>query len=272
LTDRVPATVTALLRHPVKSARAERLDTVDVGVAGLDRDRGWGCVDQEDGTVGSLKHPGRWGALLGVGARVDGDDVVVGVAGRRAVAGTPAADALLSEQVGRPVRLTQDVPEAARLHRLLPDDAGMVPPWIEGVAGQELLTDVAGARPGGRFMDFGAVHLVTTGALARLAGELGRDSVDIAPFRPNLVLDAPADPEPGQRLRLGDVLLRVVLRTPRCVVPGLAVDGVDRPLLGALARHHRAQVADLGTAACFGVYAEVLAPGRLAVGQPVEGT
>ncbi len=260
------ATVAALLRYPVKSARAERLQAVDVTAAGLHGDRGWACVDPADGTVGSLKHPGRWGALLEVGARLDSDAVVVEVAGRTAVAGTDAADELLSSQVGRPVHLTREVPEAARLHRLLPDDADMVPPWMDGVPGQELLTEVSGARPGGRFVDFGAVHLVTTGALAELAGQLGRASVDPGPFRPNVVLDAPTDPEVGQELRLGDVLLRVVLATPRCVVPGLAEGApVDRPLLGALARHHRAAVGSLGRAACFGVYAEVLEPGRLQV-------
>jgi len=33
-----------------------------------------------------------------------------------------------------------------------------------------MVTEVSGARPGGRFVDFGPVHLVTTSALAELAG------------------------------------------------------------------------------------------------------
>jgi len=117
----------------------------------------------------------------------------------------------------------------------------------------------------------GAALSGTTGALAELAGQLERASVDATRFRPNLVLEALRDPVPGQELRIGDVVLRVVLPTPRCVVPGLEDEGpaVDRQLVSALARHHRAVVGDLGRAACFGVYAEVLRPGQLTLGQVV---
>jgi len=115
------------------------------------------------------------------------------------------------------------------------------------------------------------MHLVTTGALAEFTGQLGRASVDAARFRPNVIVDAPHDPVPGQELRIGGVVLRVPLPTPRCVVPGLDDEGaaVDRQLLSALARHHRTFVGNLGRAACFGEYAEVLQPGLLTLGQVV---
>jgi len=210
-----------------------------------------------------------------VTARVDehSSEVAVQVQGRRAVAGSEQADALLSEHLGRPVRLTRSVPEQARLHRRLTEEQGMVPDWMDGaVPGQEMITEVSGARPGGRFVDFGPVHLLTTGALAELAGQLGRASVDATRFRPNVIVDAPQDPVPGQELRIGDVVLQVVLPTPRCIVPGLQDQGpaVDRQLLTALARQHRTAVGDLGRAACFGVYAEVLRPGQLTLGQVVR--
>jgi len=41
----------------------------------------------------------------------------------------------------------------------------------------------------------------------------------------------------------------------------------DRSVLSGLARHYRIQVPGLGRAACFGVYADVVRPGRLRVGQ-----
>jgi len=113
------------------------------------------------------------------------------VHGRRAIAGSRQADELLTKHLQWPVRLTQDMPDRARLHRQLPDDPGLVPQWMgDAAAGQEMVTEVSGARPGGRFVDFGAVHLVTTGALARLARQVGRSTVDATRFRPNLCLDA----------------------------------------------------------------------------------
>ncbi len=245
----------SLFRYPLKSARGEQLRAVRVDVEGVRGDRGWACLDDADGTVGSAKHPDRWGRLLEVTAQ------------------SRQADALLSEHLGRPVRLARSVPDQARLHRRLPEEQGLVPDWMTGaVPGQEMITEVSGARPGGRFVDFGPVHLLTTGALAELAGELGRASVDASRFRPNAVLDASHDPVPGQELRIGDVVLRVVLPTPRCIVPGLQDQGaaVDRQLLTALARHHRTVVGDLGRAACFGVYAEVLRPGQITLGQVVR--
>ena len=262
----------------MKSARGEQVEAVDVDREGLRWDRAWACVDQEDGTLGSAKHPGRWGRLLEVSAHVEepagAGIVALLLGGRRAIAGTPEADSMLSEHLGRPVRLTRIAPEQPTLHRQVPDDPGLVPEWMVGaVPGQEMLSDVPGARTG-RFVDFGPVHLVTTGAIARLARHLGRSAVDAARFRPNLVLDAPVDPEPGMRLRIGGAVLRVVMPTPRCVVPGLAPEGgagLDRELLGAVARHYRTKVPALGSGACLGVYAEVLSPGRVEVGQPVEG-
>jgi MOSC domain-containing protein len=272
------SSVVAVLRYPVKSARGERLRSVAVDRDGLRWDRAWACLDLADGTVGSAKHPRRWGRLLEVTARVDeraeAGAVTVSLAERRFRAGSAAADAAVSGHLGRPVRLTSVVPERAMLHRQLPDDDGLVPEWMTDAAtGQETITEVSGALPGGRFVDFGAVHLVTTGALAGLARQLGRADVDASRFRPNLVLDAPQDPEPEQKLQIGDVVLRVVLPTPRCVVPGLDPDAgvaIDRQLLSTLAREHRTAVADLGRAACFGVYAEVLHPGQIEVGQPVR--
>jgi len=267
--------VVSLLRYPLKSARGEQLRAARVEVEGVRGDRSWACLDEADGTVGSAKHPDRWGRLLGVTAQADehSGEVVVQVQGRRAVAGSKQAKALVSEHLGRPVRLTQSVPEQARLHRLLPEEQGLVPDWMTGaVAGQQMVTEVSGARPGGRFVDFGPVHLITTGALAELARQLGRASVDASRFRPNLVLEALRDPVPGQELRIGDVVLHVVLPTPRCIVPGLEDEeaAVDRQLLATLAKHHRTVVGDLGRAACFGVYAQVLRPGQLTLGQVVR--
>lgn len=264
----------AVLRYPVKSAQAEPLPAVHLGRDGLQGDRVWAALDSEDGTLGSAKHPRRWGALLQVRTMtLDDGGIALSIAGRSTLAGSRAADAMLSRHVGRQLQLIRQVPETPTLHRQMPEDDGLVPTWMRGVrAGQQLVTEVAGAHPGGRFVDHAAVHLVTTGGLDRLAAERGAP-VRAWRFRPNLVLDTAAPLEPGQDLRIGDAVLRVVLPTPRCIVPGLEPDGagpVDRQLLRTLARHHRVAVAGLGRAACFGVHAQVLQPGRVEISQEVR--
>jgi len=249
--------VVALWRYPLKSALGESLTVVRVSPTGVAGDRDWACVDPADGTIGSAKHPRRWGRLLTVGARLAGADLTLRVGGSE-YAAADAEDAL-AHHLGRPVRLTREVPAGARLHRTLPGVDGMVPDWMAGVRpGEDAVTAVGGGGAGG-FVDFAPVHVVTTGALARLGAAATR-------FRPNVVLDTDDDLPDGAELRLGDVVLRVMSPTPRCVVPSLAHGpGVppDTELLRTLARDYRMPVAGLGKAACFGSYAEVLQPGEL---------
>jgi uncharacterized protein YcbX len=271
-------TVAALWRYPVKSAAGEALRAASVEAgdaaglgAGLAGDRLWGCLEDADGTVGSAKHPRRWGALLTVPTRTEASgEVLLEFAGREMPAGAAETDAALSGLLGRTVRLSRTVPAGARLHRLLPSEPGMVPDSMHASAGGELVTDIEGALPGGRFVDYGALHLVTTGALAELAEQRGAP-VAAGRYRPNLVLDAPADPAPGTRLRIGEVVLRVLAPTPRCIVPSLPQPGVDADpaVLRTLAAGHRIEVPWGGRAACFGAYAEVLDGGRFEIGQPV---
>jgi uncharacterized protein YcbX len=265
--------VAALWRYPLKSARGELLDEAGIEPTGLAGDRTWACIDGADGTVGSAKHPRRWGKLLAVRATLTRSGLTVHLDGEAVRAGTAEADAALSDHLGRPARFTHDLPARPTLHRMTPDEPGLIATWNTGVRpGEETVSEVGGVARVGRFTDFGAVHVVTTGALARLRTHLGGAPADAERFRPNLVLDAPDDPGPGEELRLGDVVLRVNLPTPRCVIPGLAHAGLppDRALLSTLARHYRIEVGDLGRAACFGFYADVVRPGRVRVGQTVR--
>ncbi|GAA1768057.1 MOSC domain-containing protein [Luedemannella helvata] len=262
--------IVGLFRYPLKSARGESVQAVRVEENGLSGDRVWACLDPDDGTVASLKHPGRWGALLRVEVATVGGEVVLRVDGEPAVAGSAKADALLSSLVGRPVRLSRTGRPGARLHRRVPDEAGLIPDWMRHAApGDDLVTTLDGPAFGGRFFDAAPVHLVSTGRLAALARQLGRDSVPVSRFRPNLVIDAADDPAPGTMLRVGDAVLAVTVPTPRCVVPGLGEGQVDRPLLKTLAAH-RQEIRGLGRAACFGSYAHVLGGGELRVGQAVQ--
>jgi len=77
----------------------------------------------------------------------------------------------------------------------------------------------------------------------------------------------------GRELRLGDdLVVRVIVRTPRCAVPTLAHGDLprDAEALRVLARHNRVgPLPESDPEPCAGVYAEVLHPGRIAAGDPV---
>jgi uncharacterized protein YcbX len=244
----------------MKSAGGERLTAAEVGVDGIVGDRRWACVDA-DGVVVSAKQPRLWKRLLQVTADTDGVRLPDGRTAALDRDGVADAGALLSSWLGRAVTVTDVVPEGAVLHRFWPREPGMMPTWA---AAAEAGTDVLSTIGSGRFHDFGAVHVVTTGALRRLA-EVHGAPVDHGRFRPNLLLDLPDDPAPGDVVEIGGVRLRVQVPTPRCVVPSLGHRGGagDPGLLRTLAKHYRMPVGDFGTAACFGWYAAVEQAGRI---------
>ena len=155
----------------------------------------------------------------------------------------------------------------------------MIPEWAgsaaegnaaEGAGGTEEISEIAGAVPGGRFVDFGAIHLVTTRAVDALKREI--PSADIRRLRPNLVLSLDREPVPGDHIKIGhEVTLHVLFPTPRCAIPGAAQPGLESApeVLRAIGRH-RVEIPGLGRAACFGTYAQVLSPGSVAVGDPAS--
>jgi hypothetical protein len=253
--------VEQLWRYLVKSAQGESLESVHLGADGPQGDRRWACLDA-DGLVVSAKQPRKWGRLLQVDAWTEGDDVLVRAPGAdAAVAGTPEADAQLSSWLGSPVTLSDTVPEGARLRRLYPREAGMRPSWSVDHAEDSTLP-MGGRR---RFVDFAPVHIVTLADLAALGDP------DVRRFRPNLVLSV--DPlRPGDLVRLeGGVELRVTLPTPRCAIPGAEHPGLSASSeLLRLIGSRRTELPGRGSAACVGVYADVVRPGIARVGERAE--
>jgi uncharacterized protein YcbX len=135
----------------------------------------------------------------------------------------PATGALLSSAVGRPVTLR---PEAEIPHH-----------------------------------DESPVHVVTTAGLRALERLLGT-SVDVARFRPNVVLETDGDLEVGRELRLGEeVVLRLGPGMPRCVMVDLPQRDLPRDgrILKALG-----EVGD----PTFGLQASVRRSGTVRVGDP----
>ncbi len=200
------------------------------------------------------------------GERVAGLTVAVGgVHGDRHHLVVAAAD-------GKPVTAARDprMLEAAAVTR----DTGI---WLRLPTGAEVAADdpragdrlsawlqrdvrlVAAPAPGA-YLDDSPVHLVSTATL-------DADGWDRRRFRPNLVVDlrdgGTEDAWVGEEVSVEDVVLRIVKPTVRCTVvnqaqPGLAA---EPDLLPRLRRTRDSRV---------GVYAEVLRPGPVRVGDPVH--
>ena len=111
--------------------------------------------------------------------------------------------------------------------------------------------------------DSDPIHLVTTGSLEWLRGRLPQSRIDARRFRPNIVVAGTGELEwIGRTLRIGKAVLRVTSPTERCRMTTLEQADLpaDPKVLRAIAQEARQQ---------FGVYAEVIAPGRVAVGDAV---
>jgi uncharacterized protein YcbX len=220
-----------LSRYPVKSMLGEQLREVDVDQRGVAGDRLW-SVRTADGKIGSGKSTRRFAAVIGLldlRARYDERGAVIRLPdGSEVVAGDPKAAQLISAHVGCPVTLAQE-------------------------------TEVS-------HYDDGPISLLGLGSVAAVTEARG-EVVEPARFRSNLLLDTTAayreEQWVGRDVRIGTAVLRVAMRSPRCVMVNMSTaDLPEQPgnlaLLGRLTDGH------------LGVIASVLQPGRIAVGDEVQ--
>lgn len=224
--------VAALTRYPVKSVVGEDLTAVNVDRHGVEGDRLW-AVRDADGKLGSGKSSRRFrkmDGLLSLAASYDGATPVVAFPdGTSARGDDPEVHERLSRHVGRAVRLARE------------DD---VPHFDEA-----------------------DLHLLTTSSLARISELHGRP-VDARRARANLLVDtgthAGFDEADwvGRTVRIGHVELRILRPMERCVMVTMPQIGLPEER-GLLARIGEANETNLG------LVAEVVAPGRMRVGDPV---
>lgn len=229
--DRV-ARVVALQRFAVKSMGGVELAVVDVTSSGVLGDREW-AVYERSGKLASGKHSRRFRRMDPVFecvARREGDDsVVVLPDGTEHVAGRRETDDALSGHFGEPV-------------------------WLRRVTGIQ-------------HQDQAPLSLIGSATLA----ELGRHEGDRRPMDPrhvraNVVVQTrePYAEESwiGREVTVGAVRLRVTESIVRCRMVGVAQVGLaERPgMLRAVSDHHHLLA---------GVYAEVVRPGPVRVGDEV---
>jgi uncharacterized protein YcbX len=271
-------TVATLRRYPVKSMLGEEVDTSEVSLVGLARDRRLAVISRSTGKVASAKYPRLWRDLLTLSAQaLDHDVIRITLPGGKTVWSTDAdVDTILSELLNEPVTLTDTRPPAASLDRAVPE--AVLRAGINAQVPFEV-SEMGTGSPPGTFVDFAPLHLLTTSTLGRIAELSPYRTARLERYRPNIVIRTAAtgftENDWLERiLRIGDELtLRVIARTPRCAVPTLAHGDLprDAEALRVLARHNRVEPLDsVAPEPCAGVYAEVLTPGRIRTGDPVR--
>lgn len=227
--------VAALRCFPVKAAGGESLAALEVGPDGVEGDRAWAVYDHAD-KLASGKHTRRFrrmDVVFTLVARRDGDRTMLALPdGLELVAGEAATDEVLSRHFGEAVTLRRQ---------------GSIP-----------------------HQDAASLSVVGSATLA----ELGRHEGDGRPLDPrhvraNVVVETtePYAEEAwvGREVSIGGVRLRVTEPTERCRMVGVAQVGLPSRdgMLKVVADHH-----DL----VAGVYAEVVRPGRMALGDEVTAS
>jgi uncharacterized protein YcbX len=149
-------------------------------------------------------------------------------------------------------------------------------PWSEAVsdvAGRDLRL-VRAPGPATDRMRSGAATLLGTGSLRAIARLLGVDGVDGRRFRMNFGVDGLTEHEEdewlGYRVRIGQAIVAPQGNVGRCAVTtqNPETGEPDLDTLKALAAYRRELRATEPLP--FGVYAAVVEPGRVRLGDPVE--
>jgi uncharacterized protein YcbX len=254
-----PAVVQALQTTPVKGLRVVAREQVQLTKTGVREDRRFYLVDAR----GRMVNGKQLGMLNEIVADYDH------------AARTLALSFPDGSQVAGPVEhgelvTTRFYSRPARAHELrggfsraLSDHVGRAVRIVEGV-------DRSGIDRGRG----GAVSLVSQASLGALARAAATDAVDSRRFRMLVIVDGLDEPHEedtwvGEQVRVGDAVVRMRGHVGRCNITHRHPETgtADLRTLDVL----RAYRGDLDTTEplAFGVYGEVLAPGPIAVGDPV---
>jgi hypothetical protein len=281
--------VRELWRYPVKSMGGERLERATLGPIGIPGDRGWAVRDE---TAGEIRGGKKLPRLMHCTARYlrepDAADVphaeITLPDGRVVTTDDAAIAERLSALVGRAVTLWPRRPAEDREHyrRAVPDKPDLIDELrdIFGRLPDEPLPDLSVfgpelmefTSPLGTYFDAFPVHVLTTASLAALGVDAPPERFDRRRFRPNVLVESAAGTRglvdagwTGKRLRVGRAELQVQMPTVRCSMTVQSQPGLPKDPLVL-----RAIVRDADQS--LGVYATVVAPGPVAVGDAVEVT
>ena len=259
----MPPRVSWISFAPVKGLRIQALEEAVLTAAGIPGDRAFFLVDEH----GVMANGKRHGALLAVIAEHD------------AHAGRLSLRFPDGRVVAGPIELGE--PERVRFFdqrlRARPV-AGPFSAALSAHAGAPLrLLAAPPERPGVDRGHAGAITLLSTASLERLRQQSrAAEPIDERRFRMSLGIDGVAahaeDGWLGRAVRIGGALVHVTGHVGRCVVTTRDAESgaVDFPTLHHLEAYRgRAAQPEATERLPFGVYARVLEPGRLRVGDPI---
>ncbi|GKV64464.1 MULTISPECIES: MOSC domain-containing protein [unclassified Sporosarcina] len=256
----------SLWRYPVKSMMGEEMNACEITEKGVRGDRGYGVVDAETGRLANAKNPKKWPEMFYYRAAFTDPAIAASVritlpTGETVLSTDEDVNRRLSESFGRDVHLA--VPTGLDI-----EFEGYIPEGIEELENPG--TVFSRTSPNETFFDIAMVHLITTSTIDKLRELAPESRIEPRRFRPNLILDTP-DAEGfieeewvGKTLWIGDeVQLRILQPTKRCVMTTLPQGDLPRDpnVLRTLARQNDGN---------FGVYAEVIQPGRVQIGDLIR--
>ncbi len=271
--------VDQLWNYPVKSMIGTRVNEVMVSPLGIVGDRHWAIRDTERGGIRGAK---KIGELMQCAARRSENDSSVVVItlpnGNEVSSDSPDINQVLSEALGRAV-LLQSLPEDNDIEhfRRGPADTDDVMQELRGIFGREedeplpdfsvFPPEVATLEsPLGTHHDCWPLLVMTTSAMSALQQALPESVIDVLRFRPSIMIDTPESaghPEfswKGRMARIGSVVVEFLDPCPRCVMITRRINDAipqDRAILRHVVRDLNQNV---------GVYARVITPGSIAVG------
>ena len=237
--------IAEIWRYPVQSMRGEQLEAADIAAAGVVGDRRYGVVDPEAGmVVSSAQGRRKWRAIVTLAARY--------LEAPSNGSASPPAEILLPD--GSTLRSDQrDIDE--RLAATLGAPVHLADKPAEGTRSEY------GHAP---------LHLLTTASLRQFARHHPESRFAPARFRPNVVIDTGDETgflEQGwleRRFAIGDnVEIAITEHCKRCVMTTLSQGDLpfDPAILHTTTARNETRA---------GVYATVVRPGAIRVGDPVR--
>jgi uncharacterized protein YcbX len=251
--------VTGLGITPVKGTRLRAVDSVRLGPGGVRENRRFFLINDKDEMVNAT-HLGGLNAIVS-----DYDDSNRHLSLEFPDGRLLAAEVLLGDELS--TRFYGE-PAPARLVSGEWSDA------ISEYVGQPLRLVEAGEDGEVDGGAVGAMTLISRASLRRLAEQADQSRVDVRRFRMLIEVDGvdahEEDGWVGRTLRVGETILQGRGHVGRCVITNRDPDSGEITLqtLKILGRYRR----DVETTepVAFGIYGEVLQPGTIHVGDPVE--